>query len=241
MELEQAASDAMRHAEAEWPRESCGWVDRRGRYRPAANAAPDPCAAFRMDPPPPRRARAIVHSHPWPHHPCPSATDMRQQIATALPWGIVPVSEHGDAAAPFWWGPGTDRGALLGRPYRHGVTDCYSLARDWYAERRGLSLPDYARGWDWWSMGDGNPDLYERHFAECGFLDVPRSEAAVGDALLMRVRAPVPNHAGVLVEPGVLLHHPGGSRPWDPGRLSRRDVAARWSPYVVRVLRPPPS
>ena len=88
-------------------------------------------------------------------------------------------------------------------------------------------------------MEAGNPNLYEAHFAECGFEEVAPADAAVGDALLMQVRSPVPNHAAVLVEPGVLLHHPGGSRPWDPGRLSRRDVAARWTPHVARVLRPP--
>ena len=226
----------MRHAEAEWPRESCGWVDAKGVYRPAANAAPDPVAAFRLDPAP-RAFAAIVHSHPHPHHACPSAADMRQQIATDVPWAIVPVSEHGEAARPFWWGPETERGPLVGRPYRHGVTDCYALVRDFYGER-GVDLPDYARDWDWWGRTEGNPNLYEAHFAECGFAEVPPSEAAVGDALLMQVRAPVPNHAAVIVEPGVLLHHPGGSLPWDPGRLSRRDVAARWTPYVARVLRP---
>ncbi len=240
---------AMRsHAEAEFPRESCGLLlegAAGAEYQACPNAAASPETAFRIDPralaAAGERLLAVVHSHPPPAPPCPSAADMRQQIAMALPWHIVPVGEGGDAAEPFAFGDqarATDR-PYVGRGYRHGVDDCYSIVRDWYARERGLVLADQPREWAWWA-DDGHPDLYERGFAAAGFVEVSPAEAAVGDALLIAfgARAAV-SHAGVIVEPGVMLHHPSGAGPHDPNRLSRRDPIARWQGHVRRVLRHP--
>lgn len=244
--LRRVAAAARAHAAEAYPEESCGLVVGR-RYVPQANRAADPATAFRLDPEAVLKAHregldAIVHSHPHPHPPCPTAADMRLQIDHGVPCAIVPVSASGEPGEPVWWGDGVAVPPLVGRPYRHGVTDCYSVARDWYRLERGLELPDYARAWRWWRAGKGAagaPDLFGRYFAEAGFETVFFHEARPGDGLLLQVASPVVSHCAVIVEDGVMLHHPGGSRPWDPSRLSRREPVARWTPYIRRALRHP--
>lgn len=234
----------MAHAaeEARAGRESCGLM-LGGAYRACANVAPDPSAAFELpsgavlDAERSGRPWAVVHGHPHPLSACPTELDMAQQLATGRPWAIVPVGAGGEPAEPFWWGPEVPLRPLIGRPFRHGVTDCYSLVRDWHLAMRGAELPEHPREWGWWRAGARGPDLYERHFRAAGFEEIAASEARAHDCLLLQVRSPVANHAAVIVEPGLILHHPGGARPHDPGVLSRRDVLARWAPHVVRALR----
>ena len=228
------------HAVAAAPEESIGFV-MHGEYRPQDNIAESPREHARVDPDAVLSAQrdglqAVIHSHPHPHPPCPSLADMRAQIAMNVPWAIIPVSQERQPGAPVWWGPGVPHPPLMGRPYMHGVTDCYAIVRDWYAQR-GIALPDIARGWRWWAPEENNPDLYERSFLTAGFEEIDRAAAAVGDGFLMQIGADRINHCAVLVEPGVILHHPGGDRPCDATRLSRRDVAARWMPHVRRAIR----
>ena len=224
------------------PQESCGLVIH-DEYHACDNIADDPVASFRITPKvvfDAQRAgtlQAIIHSHPYPHPAAPSHADMIAQLAQAVPFGIVPVAESGEPGEPFFWGADTPRPALLGRPYRHGVTDCYAVCRDYYQQEHDLDLPDYARGWGWWHAPDC-PDLYAKHFAGAGFESIDPALAALGDGVLIAVgHRGIISHAGVIVEPGVILHHPAGDRPYDPVRLSRRDALARWLPHVRHVVR----
>ena len=232
------AAAAKMHAASAAPEESIGFV-MAGQYKAQRNIAENPFASAQAHPDAVLGAqrdglRALIHSHPHPHPPCPSLTDMRGQIAMQVPWAIVPVSRDREPGALVWWGPGVPAPGLLGRPYRHGVTDGYSLVRDWYGGR-GIGLPDVARGWR--GHNEREPDLYDRVFRGAGFELIDPAEAEVGDALLMRRNGDDIEHCAVLVEPGVILHHPGGDRPYDPTRLSRRDAAARWMPCVRRAIR----
>ncbi len=221
------------------PLESCGLVVA-GQYRPCENIAGSPRTSFRVEPSLVLEARrsgrleAIIHSHPHPYPAAPSRADMAAQMASDAPWGIVPVSATDEAGEPFWWGADTPRPPLMDRPYRHGVTDCFSLGRDYY-HARGIDLPDYPRAWGWWHE-DEHPDLYLRHFSAAGFIAIDPALAAPGDGVLIAIHGVV-CHAGVIVEPGVLLHHPAGDRPYDPARRPRRDPLARWLPHIRHVLR----
>ncbi|KLB55771.1 NlpC/P60 family protein, partial [Xanthomonas euvesicatoria] len=62
----------------------------------------------------------------------------------------------------------------------------------------------YERADDWWNKGG---DLYalERLQAE-GFAEI-QDEPQRGDMIVMQIRAPVPNHAGVYLGEGQMLHH----------------------------------
>lgn len=109
---------------------------------------------------------------------------------------------------------------LLGRPFKHGVTDCYSLIRDFYRINYGIELTDYARPDEWWNKG---LNLYQDNILKEGFylLDVHHSEWQPGDVLLMGIQSRVANHAAVLVENGHIIHHL-----W--GRLSTKEPYRRF-------------
>ena len=118
----------------------------------------------------------------------------------------------------------------MGRSFHHGVLDCWSLCRDWYARECGLTLPNPERRDKWWE--DGHSDLYMSNLADAGFTVLP--DGAVpqrGDLILMQVqsRNGVPNHAGVYIGDGLMLHHMYG-------RLSSRDVYGGYWREVTRCI-----
>ena len=230
------AVDIKLHAMAAYPRESCGFIIG-GHYEPVRNVAGDPLTGFKIQPGlfRPDIHSAIVHSHPDGPE-CPSAADMRGQRATAVPWVIV-STDGKRAGAPFVLDPDApERPPLEGRPFRHGVTDCYSLLRDWFHMEQGIALPDYPRDWEWWKNGE---DLYRKEFRGAGFQAL--GEAAVqrrGDVFLAQTpKSPAINHAGVYLGDGMAIHHLTGSDPFDPTYLSDVISVARWQNYIVRWLR----
>lgn len=216
------------HALSEYPRESCGFVVN-GDYVPLINRAANPEAEFKIGEEDYIRnhegLQAVVHSHPnGPYY--PSAADMRGQVDTDVPWAII-ATDGERASDPVVWGDPARRPALIGREFLHGVTDCYSLCRDYYALEHGIAIPEFPRDDNWWNSG-GN--LYLDHFAEAGFFEIDRAELRPGDAVLMSVLASVPNHAGVAVADGLLLHHL-------PKRLSRREPLGPWARQITHCLR----
>ena len=96
----------------------------------------------------------------------------------------------------------------------HGLVDCYSLCRDWYKREWGLDLHNYERRDQWW---ENDQNLYLDNFEKEGFRRIPVSELQRGDALLMQLSSPVPNHAAIYIGDQQILHH-------IQGRLSSRDV-----------------
>ncbi|WP_339118579.1 Mov34/MPN/PAD-1 family protein [Halomonas sp. BMC6] len=174
---------------------------------------------------------AVVHSHPdYPD--CPSEADMRGQLASGVPWGIV--ATDGEQTTPIrWWGH-DGRPPLVGRGFVHGIADCYGLIRDYYAESHGITLPEFPRSWEWWRNGQ---DLYRDGFAAAGFRMIEQHEARPGDMWLAQLRSPVPSHGGIVLEHGLALHHPCGRLPVDDSRLSVREPLGRWLPHITHWLR----
>lgn len=205
------------HAEAEYPREACGLVvsDVGGalQYRRCANISIDPTEEFRLAPKDWLLAEAagkvvaVVHSHPDGDY-RPSASDLAVLEAGNVPWvilswpaGLFSVTHPSKAGLP-----------LLGRQFVHGTLDCFTLVRDYYRTELGIYLPDVWHAYDWWAEG-GN--LYLDHYAEAGFERV--NSLRQHDVILMTIRAKVPNHAGVYLGGGMILHH-------FAHQLSRRDL-----------------
>ena len=119
---------------------------------------------------------------------------------------------------------------MIGRQFHYGTVDCYSLVRDYYREEFGIELPNVARPNDFWEHGI---DLYGKHYAKAGFqlLDLLPHDWQRGDVVLMAIMSEVPNHAGVIVEPGKILHHLYG-------RLSTiEDYKGIWRNTTVGVYR----
>ncbi|MDR5825825.1 C40 family peptidase [Caballeronia sp. LZ043] len=233
------------HALAEYPRESCGLVvlhDGIERYVPCRNLSAAPGEHFVMSPEDYALAEdmgpiaAVVHSHPGATARPSMADKAMAEKSGVNTWVIVSVGVQldGTIAVEGWceFGPSGYVAPLIGREWAHGTLDCYSIVRDWYRLERGIDLPDFERADRWWE--DGASSLYMDHFAEAGFVDVGQdADLQPGDVLLMQIRSKndVPNHAGVYLGGGVMLHHMHG-------RLSGRTVwGGMWAHALRTVLR----
>ncbi|MDE9456052.1 NlpC/P60 family protein, partial [Xenorhabdus bovienii] len=92
---------------------------------------------------------------------------------------------------------------LLGRPFVHGIWDCYAIVRDWYRLERNIDIPDFERSDGWWDRGE---NLYMKNYVSAGFVECS-GELQIGDVIIMQVQANEPNHAGVYIGDGLMLHH----------------------------------
>ena len=234
--FEQYKEQLQREAIAAYPQEAV-WLITPGECRRVKNIAAEPTKTFQVDKRTMAAAMArgllaVVHSHP-DYPACPSAADMRGQAASGVPWGIV-ARDGERAAEPVWFGDQVERTPLVGRGFRHGVTDCYALIRDYYRLELGIDLIEFPREWEWWLNGG---DLYRDGIAPAGFRRIEQAEAMPGDMWIAQLRSPVPNHGGVLLEHGLALHHPSGSDPVDGTQLSRREPIGRWLPHIILWLR----
>jgi proteasome lid subunit RPN8/RPN11 len=206
------------HAAEESPKECCGLVavvKGRRKYFPCKNLAVTPEEHFALDPLDYAAVEdqgeivAVVHSHPVTNH-APSQADRVACEQSGLPWHIINPNTGN-------WGYCEPEGFELpyvGREFAHGTVDCYSLCRDWYKREWDLELKNYPRRDQWWENGQ---NLYLDNFEKEGFHRIPVSELQRGDALLMQLSSPVPNHAAIYIGDQQVLHHV-------QGRLSSRDV-----------------
>lgn len=200
-------SAILAHAEEVYPAECCGLVVQNGRkqqYFRCRNTAPEQTEQFSMHPEDYAAAEdageivAIVHSHPDATTQ-PSQLDIAQCDMSQLPW-IIASWPEGDIRTVI---PTDVVKPLLGRPFVHGHWDCYAIVRDWYRLEREIDLPNFERLDGWWNHGE---NLYMKHYAEAGFIPAT-GDLQVGDVIIMQVRADEPNHAGVYIGDGIMLHH----------------------------------
>ncbi|MER5233687.1 C40 family peptidase [Salmonella enterica subsp. enterica] len=166
---------------------------------------------------------AIVHSHPDATTQ-PSELDKAQCDATLLPWHIISWPD-GDLRTI------QPRGELplLERPFVLGHFDCWGLIMSYFRQTHGIELTDYRVDYPWWE--DSYPEnFYHDCWYECGFREfsgVPQP----GDMVIMQVQANKWNHAGILLEGNMLLHHLYG-------HLSQRvPYGGYWQERTMKVLR----
>ena len=209
--------------------EICGYV-LDGKVFFVENQSESPAETFSTQEVP-DDAQAIFHSHPGgPFY--PSKLDMQQQMATDIPWAIA--CTHPQRNEVFWFGDPVPSPPLLGRGFRHGVTDCYELIRDYYWQIHNIRLKQKPRSWEWWHDGER---MYEDNFVDVGFFEVPMSEIAPSDVFLATINSETPNHAGVYIGDGLILHHVSSRSGYDPTRLSVIEPAARWMKFLTKVIR----
>lgn len=95
---------------------------------------------------------------------------------------------------------------LIGRPFLHGLFDCYTLIRDYYKKEFNVYLPtNMQRNWEWWLQGD---NLYLDSAKYYGFEEV--RELKIHDVIIMKVASPVPNHGAIYIGDNKILHHMAG-------------------------------
>lgn len=224
---------------SEYPQEGCGLIVKYAGFVPCENIADTPTKRFQIS----RKIKkeyegrilAVIHSHPDGLQ-CPSASDMWGQMETQIPWGIARTMAQG-CGDLFWYGDQVKKAPLVGRGFRHGVTDCYGLIRDWYAEAKNIKLKDFPRNWQWWQSESQN--LYEDNLKKGGFRKLlSKEKPQIGDICYLKIRSKVVNHAAVLTEPGIILHHFGGvASEYEPTKLSVREPVGRWQKYIECWIR----
>lgn len=184
-------------------------------------------------------ADAVIFSKP-DQFSVPNAAEMELQKRAGIAFGVMGGTPETFEPA-FMWGDCLERAPLIGRPFVHGIWDCYSLVRDAFALGRqgmaeqGLSgwphgpitMPDVARDDSWWDHGQ---DLYRDWLRPAGFVEVTAEQARPGDGFLMKIRSQVLNHAGLLVDDNTILHHL-------PTRLSRRENGGIWFRQIEMWVR----
>lgn len=208
----------LEHAREQPHFEVCGLVVASGKkYRiiRARNLAQKPMDQFDLDPDaymevgPAEEVIGFYHSHPS-GDPTPSLGDLVACEEAGVSMHIITLSGGYTVTEPS--------GFVLpykGRPYVHGVIDCFSLTRDWYNREWQLGIPNYYRQSDWWRKGE---NLYVNNFQECGFVQLIDQPVQHGDTFLIQVMSDVPNHAAIWLDGGKILHHPenrlSGESPW---------------------------
>ena len=231
---EQVITDAKAHALAQFPNESCGLIVGNA-YIPCENVAEYPEKDFAIDDAITEpyilggTLQGVLHSHPFEvmkEKSCPSANDMRSQIALNVPFGIIDT-DGTVVNDPYWWGDFKLDEPIIGHQFHHGIEDCYLPVRRFFWQRRGIKLADIPRDAQWWNSGES---LYLAYFESMGFRKITPSDIRDGDVMLGKINSKVVNHAAVYLNnsvdgKGLLLHHLAG-------RLSRREPAG---PYLARA------
>ena len=215
--------EALVHAKDQNPKESCGLLlNIRGKekYYPCRNLSMTDHQCFILDPEDYVKAdnlgsiKAVIHSHPITT-PTPSQADLVSCENSGLPWHIVnPNSETWGYCEPTGY-----KVPLIGRQWVWGVTDCWSLVRDWYKEERDIQLVDYERNITPEEFIK-NP-LFEKYAKNTGFIELEQGEALQkGDVLLMSILHPTLNHVAIFLG-DMVLHHLAD-------RLSCREPYSMW-------------
>lgn len=230
--LEEIKDEVIQHAIEESPSECCGLaviIKGKLKYKRCRNI--NPGGQFAIDPidyaniSDEGEIVGVCHSHVG-YPVTPSEADLVGIEKTNVPWLIVnPDTKDFSVTNPSGF-----KLPLIGRKFQHGIVDCYTLIRDYYAEI-GITFPDFNREDYWWLKGK---DLYRDNFEKAGFVKVGGSEFRElhkHDVILLQLASPVPNHGAIYVGDGYILQH-------CHGRLSSKDVySGYWRKVTNLVLR----
>ncbi|ERK18622.1 Phage tail assembly protein [Pantoea sp. AS-PWVM4] len=210
---EKIMSAIREHVAAEYPNEACGVIVQSGQsqeYIPCRNISETPKEHFTLSPDDFAEAEnkgevlMIIHSHPDVVQLIPSELDRIQCDHSGVEWGIMSWPE-GDFCTIS---PRGDR-ELAGRRWVLGHADCWTLVRDYFRQERSVILNNWSVDYEWWV--DGKENRYDDNWQAEGFTEVDVTDMKPGDVIMMRVQAPVTNHAAVYLGNNIMLHHAFGN------------------------------
>lgn len=247
MEIDNIELYKMReHVMESYPKEACGIVAD-DLYHPVKNTHRQPEQNFKIAPKVylefADRIQAVIHSHcvglepirfgQWEIDPrTPSQLDMVSQQEMGVPFGIV-ACEGENVSKLIWFGE-KPPAPILGRPFIHGIYDCYSLIRDWYYLEMGIELPEHPRQLGWWRDRENIRkalDMYEDGWRKDGWTEINlHGDLEVGDVLLMKYESKRVNHGGLYIGNGKFIHQAIGCQ-------SRDELVREWKPLMVRAVR----
>lgn len=201
-------------ARKEYPNETCGYVatnkDGEHKYIPCKNAAKDPVNTFFIEPLEyinicMEYSSPLILCHSHTDEPStPSDNDIQACNTNAIPWFILSYPNTEDSTMLF----PENKNKFIGRDYVYGIMDCYTIVRDFYKLYDIIMLNHY-REEDFWNKGYSQYlDSYEKE----GFIrqDKNLQDLEFGDMVLFNIRCDLPNHAGIYIGDGKLLHQPQG-------------------------------
>lgn len=197
----------LKHAKVEAPNECCGIIVFDGgkcRYVKSENVSHSPTSSFMLDQSVVDAHKGnisyVVHSHVTSS--CePTDIDKAQSELCKIPFVIVSlVSELISIYEPNGFElPYEDR------QFVYALSDCRTLATDYYRREFGISvMDDPLRPATLW--GDGSDYSIEKTLLERGFKRVS-GDLQHGDLLLMNLQSSVVNHIAVYLGGGIILHH----------------------------------
>lgn len=119
---------------------------------------------------------------------------------------FVTIGENKDYSEVFFPDRYFENTPLIGRPFLHGLFDCYTLVKDYFKRNFNLILPtNLQRTWEWWNTGS---NLYLEHANSYGFEEV--KDIKKHDVLIMSLTSPVPNHGAIYLGDNKIMHHVAG-------------------------------
>lgn len=225
------------HILSEFPKEACG-VIAAGEYIPCLNVHTSPTTHFEIDVKQyahhlvEKRLQAVIHSHTSTQFErldprTPSYEDQASWMAMRdIPW-LIFHTDGESVSAPLVLDDANPP-PLLEREYMYGITDCYSIIRDYYRMNLCIVLPNVPRAPEFWKTGN---EYFEKYFEEFGFYEVPIDEVQVNDLVFFKIATnQVINHAGVVTGTNQFLHQLHG-------RYSTNDSLAKWHKQIAKVVR----
>lgn len=215
--------EMIKHAMEEFPNESCGLIVSK-EYKRCENIADNKRFNFRI---PPKimayhyakdNLEAVIHSHAdetkkeidgrhyikdFGHA---SKDDMERQVRSKVPYGVVHLNIDGNPMKTFYFGDELPVQDLIGRPFVHGVYDCYGLLRDYYRKELDITLNQYPREYGWWNFPE-NSSMILDYCEDAGFERIEFNELEKGDVVNFTILAKMVNHCAVYIGGGLILHH----------------------------------
>jgi len=206
---EQIKNEIKSHAKLERPRECCGFIIDEVKVYKAKNIAHDNENKFKISPEDYVAASslgeitAIYHSHPNTEAKF-SEYDKFNSINHKITYILYTLKDNSFTQ----FDPSlSDFNDYIGRSFKIGLSDCYTLMRDFYKNELNINLNNYKRDENWKSY---LTELFDKKFINEGFQEVTGLQKY--DCILTKDRHKGPScHIAVYLGGGLMLHQPPNS------------------------------